>query len=308
MKIHLLINTVLAGVLLAGCAAPKQTPVRIQDAQMTRLAQQARSLFDMQRPAQAAPLYQAALDRARALNDDPAIARLAYNLGSCFVQNGNISQAAAVLQQSIEAAKAADLPCAEAQLLLGHTWLKQGQAEQTLTLCDQTVTTLTLEHDPDMSLRFKLLKTQAYLSQQDLIHAQETVQQIDARITTQTPPAIKATSAQIQGSIAIQLKQFSKAGEFFRQETGFWTSANRPLDVAAALIRAADAFNQAQEPAQEADCRYRAARALLGQTRRTEASDQIKRLQTIPQTVWPASLKTLVPLLQQEIDSLAEAA
>jgi hypothetical protein len=73
------------------------------------------------------------------------------------------------------------------------------------------------------------------------------------------------------------------------------------MDVAAALVHAADQQQRAQEIPATADSRYRAARALLGLGRPAEADTQLDRLEALPQKEWPESLPTLVPLIRQEI-------
>lgn len=292
----------VASLLMTGCTpSHKPSTLRTSDTHMAKLAQQAQSLFEMQRPAQAAPLYLAALNRARALNDDPAIARLAYNLGACRLQSGDASGAAGAFQEAIQAAQSAEMSPAEAQLLLGHAWLQQNQTDQVLTLCDETIVSLKAAHDLTMILRFELLKADTFVNRKDMDSAKALLQTVQKRITSQTPPAICAASDKIQGVIFMHRQQYSQAGKTFTQEARCWTTANRPLEVINALIRAADAFQQAEHPSLEVDCRYRAARALLGQGRHTEAQGQLNRLKAIPPSEWPDSLHSLVSLLQQEI-------
>lgn len=295
---------VMAGLILfSGCAKTHKSPVlRTSDPQMGQLAQQGRQLFEMQRPAQAIPLYQAALNRARALNDDGAIAQLAYNLGACWLECGDAPRASAALEESIQAARAARLPEENSQLLLGHALLKQGKTDRTLILCNQAIEAMGPQGNPEMVMRFQLLKADTCLKTGQLDSANEIWLRVVQRLSPQSPPTIQAQAAHVEGVILVKRAQPSQSANVFLQEARLWGRANRPKDVVAALIHAADQQQLARDMPAEADSRYRAARALLGLARPHEASIQLNRLDTLPKDEWPDSLSSLVPLLRFEIN------
>jgi tetratricopeptide (TPR) repeat protein len=294
---------VLGFIFASGCTS-RQEPVVLKssDAQMGRLAQRARTLFDMQRPTQAAPLYETALDRARALDDDAAIARLAYNLGACRLESGDAPGAAGAFEEAIHAARAAGLPEEESQLLLGYSLLQQGKTDQTLILCSKVIEATEDRAEPNMRMRFQLLRAEAYLRSDRIDLAEEDLQDTVQLLTSQSPPAIQAQANQIEGAILSRRGHPSESARVFLREVKFWGLTNRPIDVTAALIRAADEQQRAEEISAEAESRYRAARALLGLERYAEALAQLDRLEHLPKNEWPESLSTLVPLLRQEID------
>lgn len=294
---------VLGLIFVSGCASQEESPVlKSSDEQMGRLAQQARTLFDMQRPEQAAPLYEAALGRARALDDDTAIARLAYNLGACRLGSGDAPGAAAAFEEAIHAARTAGLPEEESQLLLGYALLQQGKTGRVLTLCDKAIKATEDEAGPGMRMRFQLLRAEAYLRLDKIDLAEESLQDAVQQLTPESPPAVQARAKRIEGTILSRRGHPSESAEVFLREAGLWSLANRPIDVTDALIRAADEQQQAGEISAEAESRYRAARALLSLERYVEASAQLDRLEELPKNKWPDSLTTLVPLLRREID------
>ena len=290
-------------IMVSGCTKPREAAVlRASDAEMGRLSQQAKSLFEMQRPAQAAPLYHAALDRARALNDDAAIARLAYNLGACRLESGDAAGASTAFEEAIHAAHGAGLPDEESRLLLGYALLKQGDIDRTLVLCSKAIEVLGLRADPGMRLRFQLLQAEAYLRADQIDSAQKILQKVDQQLTSKSSSTMQARAAHIEGVILSRRENPSQSAKAFLREAELWGAANRPMDVVAALVRAAYEQQRANDIPAEADSRYRAARALLGLAHLAEASSQLDRLEALPKNDWPESLTQLVPLLRREID------
>lgn len=302
---HLLMCAcVFVGLTLAGgCASgPSSDTLSSSDAQMTRLAQQAKTVFEMQRPAQAASLYQAALDRARALNDDASIARLAYNLGACRLDSGDAPGACAALQESVYAARVAGLPEEEACLLLGYAFLQQDATDLALALATKTLQTMGGRDGSDMRLRLQLLRAEAYLQGDRMESGQETLQDVLQQLTPNSASGIQAQAAHVEGVILSRQETPLQASEAFIREAAFWQAATRPSDIADALVLAALELRKAQAARQEADCRYRASRALVGLGRLDEAAVQLDRLEDLPKSEWPDALTSLVPLLQQEIE------
>lgn len=295
------LSAVCIMLLLGGCATKNAAPVvRTSDAETSRLAQQAKTLFEMQRPAQAASLYQAALDRSRALNDDAMIARLAYNLGACRLESGDARGAGGAFEEAIYAARAASLPDAESQLLLGYALLEQGETSRVLALCSESIES---QANSDMRMRIQLLRTEAYLKDGQTDRAEETLQQVIKTWTPKPSPAIQAQAAHIEGAILSRQKHPSQSADAFLREARLWSMANRPAKTVIALTCAADEQQCAKDSSDEADSRYRAARALLGLERFVEASAQLERLEAIPEGKWPPPLRPLVPHLRQEVEN-----
>ncbi|MCP4451561.1 MAG: hypothetical protein GY809_08875 [Planctomycetes bacterium] len=296
--------TILMGLILfSGCAKThKSHELRTSDPQMGKLAQQAKQLFEMERPAQAIPLYQAALNRARALNDDGAISQLAYNLGACWLDNGNALRASGALEEGIQAARAAGLPEENSRLLLGHALLKQGHTERTSILCGQAIEAMGPQGDLEMVMRFQLLNAEACLKTGQDDKANEIWRKVTQGLSPQSPHTIQAQAAHLEAVLLARQAQPIKSADAFLQEARLWGMTNQPRDVVTALIQAADQQQNAEDIPAEADSRYRAARALLGLARHTEAAAQLNRLDTLPKNKWPDSLSLLVPLLRLEIN------
>lgn len=290
-------------ILASGCVGVRPAaPLPAPDPETGRLAQQARQLFDRQRPAQAIPLYEAALDRARALDDASAVARLAYNLGACRLETGDASGAAAALEEALQAARVAELPEGETRLLLGFAAMKQGGTDRTLALCRKAIEAPRGQTEPNLRLRFQLLRAQAYLEGGQIDRAEESLKEALPQVTAKAPPAVRAQAAFLEGALQALKKTPSAAAEAFEREAACWSEARRPTDVAAALGRAAHERKQAGEVPAEADLRYRAARAYLGLGRLAEAGAQFQLLDAIPEKDRPEDLAPMIPLLRREIE------
>jgi len=306
IRLTLSVTTLTGLILFSGCARTHKSPeFATSDPQMVRLAQQAKRLFDMQRTAQAIPLYQAALNRARALNDDEAITRLAYNLGASWLDSGDACRASGALEESVHAARAAGLPEENSQLLLGHALLKQGMTDRTSRLCDQALEAMGPQGNQEMVMRFQLLKAKTFLKMDQIDSANDISLKVARGVSPQCPPTIQAQAAQLEGVILARQAQPSESANAFLREAKLWGMANQPRDVVIALIQAADQQSLARDVAAEADSRYRAARALLGLAHANDAAIQLNRLDTLPKTEWPESVSRLVPLLRLEINEHA---
>lgn len=300
----------LAGIacglmLLGGCSTQDASPVlRTTDAETNALAQQAKSLFELQRPAQAAPLYQAALYRSRAANNDAVVARLAYNLGACLLEIGDAHGAVLAFEEAIHAARAANLPDGETQLLLGYAVLAQGETERVFVLCQSA---LESKANADLRMRFQLLRAEAYLDEGLTDRAAESLQDAAKQGTAKATYAVQAQAAQIEGVILFRRDDPSGAAEAFLREARLWGLANRPMKVVIALVSAANEQKRANDRSAEADARYRAARALASMERFSDASTQLELVEAMPEEEWPATLKPLVPHLRQEIEKRTSA-
>jgi hypothetical protein len=287
-------------ILLGGCATRTADPVlRTSDTEINRLAQQAKALFEMQRPSQAVPLYQAALDRSRALNDDLLIARLAYNLGACRLESGDARGAGRAFEEAIHAARTAGLSDAESQLFLGYALLEQGETDRVLSLCNEVMESQT---HSDMRMRIQLLRAEAYLKNNLTDRAAETLLKVGKQLTPTSSLTIQAQAAYVEGAILSRQEAPSKSADAFLREARLWSMANRPAKTVRALDRAAEEQQRAKDRSAEADSRYRAARALLGLERFVEASAQLALLEAIPEDDWLPTLKPLVPHLRQELE------
>ncbi len=295
----------LAGIvcglmLLGGCSTKDASPVlRATDVETNALAQQAKSLFELQRPAQAAPLYQAALSRSRASNNDAVVARLAYNLGACLLEIGDAHGAVLAFEESIHAARSANLPDGETQLLLGYALLKQGETERVFVLCQSA---LESKANADLRIRFQLLRAEAYLEEGQTDRAAESLQEVAKQGTAKASYSVQAQAAQMEGVILLRREDPSGAADAFQREARFWGLANRPMRVVIALVSAANEHKRANDRSAEADARYRAARALASMERFADASMQLELVEAMPEDEWPSTLKPLVPHLRQEIE------
>jgi hypothetical protein len=153
-----------------------------------------------------------------------------------------------------------------------------------------------------MQLRLQLLRAEAFVQAERLESAEEALQDVMQKLTPNSAPGVQAQAAHVQGVILSRQETPLQASEAFLREAAFWKTAARPSDIADALVLAARELRKAQAPRKEADCRYRASRALVGLGRLSEAAVQLDRLEDLPKSEWPDALSSLVPLLQQEIE------
>ncbi len=131
--------------LLAGCSSPPKGPP--DDAALARLGHAGDIAFNLEKPAQAAEQYRAALQRARTRDDAAAIADAGFNLATAQLRAGQ-TQAALETAHQLQAELARrgildpafDLVIATALFRLND-----------LAAADETAATLTASGDPAMA-------------------------------------------------------------------------------------------------------------------------------------------------------------
>lgn len=85
---------------MAGCSSTKPSAPSGEEWRFTQTTSSARTAFDRGELAQAATLYQLALNQARAAGRDDLAAEAAYNLAACLSVRGDQARAAVLLDES----------------------------------------------------------------------------------------------------------------------------------------------------------------------------------------------------------------
>jgi tetratricopeptide (TPR) repeat protein len=132
-------------VLLAGCSSPPKGPP--DDAALTRLGHAGDIAFNLEKPAQAAEQYRAALDRARTRDDASAIADAGFNLATAQLRSGQ-PQAALVTAHQLQAELARRGVVDPAFDLIAATALYRSED---LAAADATAAGLTGSADPALA-------------------------------------------------------------------------------------------------------------------------------------------------------------
>ncbi len=250
---------VLALVLLTGCASHRATAPRV-DTELARDSSLARAAFDNGAVAKAVDLYGQALKRATAMDDAAAISSAAYNLALCQVILGQLDQASATLADAESALRRSGENPADVWLLEATIAERRGQWEQALALTKQV-----LSASPEESHRFQaeLLQGRVAFQQGDLAQAKAALAETSKhRIGN---PTLLAAQDQLAGDIflregnpAAASRAFDRAASLFRQGTHY-------QDMATALYRAGQAYQQAGDTPRAEDRLMRAQRSLAAQ-------------------------------------------
>ena len=118
-------------VLVTGCTSsskpsPKAAAI---DSRVAGLASLARDAYDRGETANAARMYESALAQARGMNDSAQLVNLAYNLGVCRLELGDLPGAGNALEEMRAEARIAGESPARLFLLAGRISLAENDAQ-----------------------------------------------------------------------------------------------------------------------------------------------------------------------------------
>ncbi len=276
------------------------------DADLGRLATAARKVFDMGEPGRAVPLYREALRRARALNDDAAVGAVGANLAACLLDTGAYDAAREAVREARDGLRRAGRPEADAAILEGRIARAQGRADEARSL----TASLAAMPAPSRTSRAAaaLLAADIALDADAAATARTAVDEAVRWLRPGDAPALLAWQSETQARLYAASGAHTKAAAAFEEAARLRGRASQANRVTANLRAAADAHAIAGSRGGEADCLYRAARALAGAGRSTEALPLLDRAARCaadaPET---AGLRELIAALKAELTPVRAA-
>jgi hypothetical protein len=244
-------------LLLAACASPPK-PAAPEDAEMRRSARVGRVAFNLERPDEAVTQYRAALSRAQARDDLPAIADLGYDLAVAQLR-ANDPKAALATATSIRAElarrRAPDLP--ELDLAEATALYRTGAPAQS----DALAASVQRAGDPEAAARASFLRGLIADAAGDTAGLQSALASLGAPADAET----QADAAEL--SARLKLRQGDPAGA--RADAQRAAALRRDLPdyrgLARALALEAQAARQAGDQSAAADLYLRAGRSAAAQ-------------------------------------------
>ena len=258
--IALWIGVVMMG---GGCRTGRGGAPAWTDPELERMNEAAQAAVAAGSPAGAAELYAAALRRARVVDDGESIARLAYNLGICRAQAGDVAGA----REALHEARAESRPGGE---LDGLTWLAEarllrqaGRPREAWEVLETARRRLgdAVPKTVRGSLHLLAAGIQADLkdnaaARDELTRAQAGLARVDA-----ADPRLAAEAAGLDGELLARDHQYLEAARAFDHEAERWRTARDYAAMSAALARAGRAYARAGRDESAADRYFRAARS-----------------------------------------------
>ena len=294
-----------SGLLLAaGCRSA--SVIRATDMELGRLAGTARKVFDMGDAARAAPLYRAALDRARALDDPAAVAATAGNLAACLLDAGDPDGARRAIREARDSLHRTGGSEADALILESRIALAQGRPDEAGALAASLAD---LPAPPRTSrAAAALLAADIALRRNDPREARAALGAAARTVTPGDDPALQAWYAEAAARLRLAEDDPAGAADAFENAARLRGQASQPPRVIDNLRAAANARANAHDPAGEADCRYRAARALVGIGRTEDARALLDRAAALAGTDADSELRNLIEALRMELPPAQPAA
>jgi len=250
---------------LVGCATSPTSTVPPKDKELSRASNLARAAFEDGATAKAIDLYRKALNRARAMDDATEIGNAAYNLALCHIILGQLDQASASLAEAKAAFEQSGSNPADVLLLEATVAQRQGKLEQALSLADQV-----LSASPDENYRFQvaLLKGAVACRQDDPAHARTALVEVDKHHIANAP--LLAAREQLVGNIFLLERNPAEAAAAFDRAAALFQEAKHYRDMALALRRAGEAYQETGDTQRAEDRLFRAKRSLAAQGEKTE--------------------------------------
>ncbi len=291
----------LLSVCASGCRTPPPPP-RAEDAELAKLARAATLAHRYASPDRAAPMFRAALARARALGDAAAAGRLAYNLAVCLAETGDLDAALALTREAQQDLRRSNSPLSEAALLEATLLFSIGDGSAS-EAADRARDLARAEGRRDLRAQAHALQTEIALARGDLETAAAELQQALRHAGHSPHPATAARIEAVSGHLATHRGDHKRAATAYRQEAAAWGRAGLARRVAEALERAAAASLSAGDAAAAAQAWLDAARSRAGSGDHPNALAALDRIARLPEDRADPLIRASAARLRQELES-----
>ncbi len=246
---------------VAGCASTPSVPDEpARDPLLVQYDASARAAVAEGRYDRAARFYELALGRARTADLGLEVAKAAYNQGACLLMMQRPAAARVSLQEAaseFERLKRDPSPA----------WLLEARAARLLgdnpAAAERVDRVMAVSREDDVRLQGWLIKGSMAVEAGQLDAARQALSK--ARALLRDDPALRAGVASLSGQLALAEQRAADAALHFDKEAAFLQRAARWSDMAAALRRAGEAYQRAEQHGPAAQRFFRAARSFYGQ-------------------------------------------
>jgi tetratricopeptide (TPR) repeat protein len=305
-KIFLSLIPLISLILMAGCASPAPEPDLPDDPALARLTQAGWRAFEQNRIDAAIGIYEQALERSYVLDDPLEIGNAAYNLAVALMNLGEFERAHELLREADLELTRADQPLADVLLVKATLAYWQQQPEQALAHLEDLATDPRSRPAPFHHAQAALVRGKIAADQENLPTAARALENAKRFAPADPGSEFLARMDELNGRINLLQNRPLAAAEAFDREAEKWRTIRHFTDMVQALVRAAEAWNLAQNHGRSADRYFRAARssfaqgqeqealeyATLAATRAEQAGDQLlmQRIETLTQNWHPEGM------------------
>ncbi|MBI3985334.1 MAG: hypothetical protein HY343_00290 [Lentisphaerae bacterium] len=296
MKSFLKMAILAGGVscLMACGTPPKPVPV---DAGIARSTASARSMFSLGYAGRAAEQYQAALLRAREIDDAAQIAQNAYNLAACRVVAGEFAQARELLDEAKGEFRRVGRDPLELRLLEARVARFQGNTEEAVILARAALQQPAAGQAPPLSAHLRLLLADIACDKNDIAQARSELTGAETLLGKIPDPSIQADAILVRSRLLEFEKKPKEAAGALDAAVDLLRKADRYHDMALALEKAGIAHEAGGDGLAAGDRYFRSARSFLA------ARDDAAARRVLARAL-PLAARTGDPDLQRKLDRL----
>jgi hypothetical protein len=264
IRLWIVISVLLLSILVVcgGCASTSGTAqTAVEDAPLAQASEAGMIAFERGDAPEAAAQYEAALQRARFMDDAAAVADAAYNLAVCEVTISRFEAAEKHLHEAEYNGRISGTTLDGVHLLMAKlSYLQQHDPE-----AEAIAEPLASSAVPAIRLQAQALLTLIACDVRQVTQAESRLRELNsiAKGAGNLTPALRAEIEKSEGSVALLEGNSSQAAAHFDQEAAFLRQAHRYRDVIHALTRSAAAHEKAGAASVAADRYYQAARGCV---------------------------------------------
>jgi hypothetical protein len=259
---HFLPALLLCGALLltaSGCSSTSanRAPADFGDPYYQRTMASAHAAFARGDTGRAAELYANALTRAYVMDRAPAISAAAYHLALCRILTDAPADGLRLLEEARRELRREEASGTDIELAMVEALRQLDRNAEAWTLTEQL---LAQPLTRVARVHVHGLRGLMALANADADAAAAAAAQARQSLRRDTPPALRARLAELEGRLATLQGQPAQAATAFDEEADLYGQAQRFADRASARVRAAAAYRAADDPAAAIDRYYRAGR------------------------------------------------
>lgn len=262
----------LVAVMGGSCRSPAPAPSPLET-EIVQLAASGRGAFARGAYAQAARFYEQALQRARAADDGPEIARNGYNLAACLLQLGRATEARVVLRESLTEFGRYRMDAHPALLLDARAARAAGQPDEARAVLDAA---FAASKSDAQRVRVWLDRGDLALDAGDQAAAMAALEAVNT-LSGAAGEGTEAARLDLAGRVALASSDGAGARAAFEVAASLWQRAGQMRNMAVSLGRAGEACSLLGDRRDAMDRHYRAARSLAAQGDALGALRQIER-------------------------------
>lgn len=290
----------LVAVACAGCGGskPAGAPTAKTDAYYHRMITSGYAAFERGDIGRAAELYANAWQRAQLMDHAGAMGTSAYNLALCRMALGDLTEALELLREARAELERSGVSGHDVRLVEAECMYRLGRGPESVAIIDEL---LPLDLERRQRVQLYTLRALIALDRDNREEAEASSDAAMDRVNRHTPERLRARLAEVEGRLALMNGAEKEAAWAFDRESTWYQEANRFTDMARALVRAGQAYQDAGEAVAAVDRYYRAARHYAADGKPVEALRLVEETLPFLETGAGAPMRERVVRLVEEL-------